>query len=247
VLAQRYFQSFFAGSQREPMTRVSVLEVDNLGHFVDMSRHRRKPKFVLNQRAARRYLLKKQRSWGTRLGRVVLKEFPTSQLTVPQLSAYMDFLESVHKFIPTVLIVDYPDLMKQNARDLRLSLRQTYEGLRGLAVQRNLALVAPTQGNRSSLFAKQTTTKMVSEDVSKIQTSDTVITYSATPEERKLGLARLFLAHARDTQDDFSVLITQNYPLGQFVLGAVEFTNTYFERMRRLTEEAEDEDDYEEE
>ena len=47
--------------------------------------------------------------------------------------------------------------------------------------------------------------------------SSCVITYTATPHERRRGLARLYVAAGRVEADKFTTIITQSYGSGQFV------------------------------
>jgi hypothetical protein len=58
----------------------------------------------------------------------------------------------------------------------------------------------------------------VAEDWSKVATADTVLTYSRTAEEYNAGLARIFVERARGEADQFIVLVTQQYGIGQFCL-----------------------------
>ena len=150
---------------------------------------------------------------------LIIKGFPMTSLTMQQFESYLDMLERVHKFIPDAVVFDYPDLqLKSDADSIRTDLGALFREHRGLAVRRNYALVTATQGNRESAKARVTTDTHVAEDYSKIATADFVITYSQTTEEKRLGLARLFVSNARTEEDKFTVLITQQYQMGQFAI-----------------------------
>lgn len=155
---------------------------------------------------------------------LLIKEFPTASLSVEQLSLYLDTLEQQKQFKPDLLIIDYADLMKIDAATLRIDTGRLYRELRGLAVSRNIALVSATQGNRDSDTAKLVGSTNVAEDWSKIGTADCVLTYSQTPEEHKLGLARVFVAKNRDSSDKFIALISQSYNIGQFCLDSTSMS-----------------------
>lgn len=243
IVVSRYFQALFGGAYRPDPYDVTLLELDDLKRFVAMEQRKRTPKFAFSDPNIRKILRAKMAREGVRLGRIVVKEFPTSALTIPTLENYLDFLETTHKFIPQVLIIDYPDLMNVNKKDYRIGLRHIFESLRGIATQRNLALVVPTQGNRSSLDARKVKAGMVSEDISKINTADVVMTLSSTGEERKRGLARLHLAHSRNTADDETVLITQSYKTGQFCLQAIRPNTVYFTKLKAIGDKEDPHDD----
>ncbi len=230
-VAARYYQRLFAASTRPDKFQRSTLEFDNLGRLSGFHTRWVTPKWSFSDSEARRELIRKLKPWGTRLGRIVIKYYPSGSLTIQQLEGYLDFLEMQHCFIPTVLIVDYPDLMTQDSKNLRISLGRTFVDLRGIAGKRNLALFIPTQGNRSVLNAKKVRSSDVSEDISKVFTADNVITYQRTPAEKRMGLARLVVEHARDVADGTTIVLTQSYATGQYVLSSAFMQPAYWEAL----------------
>lgn len=147
------------------------------------------------------------------------------------LRAYLDNLERFDKITPDVILIDYPDLMAVDPKNLRIELGKLIEDIRGIGVERNAATIVVSQGNREAESAKLVTGDMAAEDISKIATADTVITYSQTPEEKRLNLARLFVEKARNEESKMQVLITQAYAIGQFCLDAVRLKSDYWEFM----------------
>jgi hypothetical protein len=238
----RYYQRLFAAARRPDKFDKTFLEFDRLGRLVGFRSRKVSPRWDFSAPTAKRELLKKLKPWGTRLGRLVVKYFPSGQLTMSQLEGYLDYLEAQHKFIPTLLIVDYPDLMHQDTKDLRISLGRTFVNLRGIAGDRNMALFTPTQGGRVTIGAKRTRSKDVAEDISKVFTADTTITYQRTEAEQRIGLARLNVEHSRGTSDGMQIIITQAYSTGQWVLQSSVMQDTYWQRMREITGEGGDDD-----
>src|SRR6185436_14202132 len=128
------------------------------------------------------------------------------------LEAYLDNLEATEKFVPDLLIVDYPDLMDLQAGksgQYRHGLAEVYKNLRGVSVSRNMALAVPTQINRAGSGAKYVGRKNVSEAYSKIADADVVISYSQTELEHKLHLARLAVIAGRNDADNITVVVSQ--------------------------------------
>lgn len=156
-----------------------------------------------------------------------IEEFPMRSLTVDGLKARLDTLERKEKFIPDMLIVDYGDLFKVNAANLRIEIGAVFQDLRGIGQERNMAVVTATQGNRGSSKAKLVTDFDVSEDFSKIMTADWVMTYSQSRAEKKLGLARLFTTAGRDEVDKQMVVVSQSYPTGQFCLDSARLPDDW--------------------
>jgi hypothetical protein len=159
---------------------------------------------------------------------LLIKEFPTNQLTITKLSMFLNMLDRIYDFRPDMLIVDYPDLMDIDPDNLRIMIGRTVQGIRGLCGQRNMAGVIVSQGNRGSFNATAVHAGMVAEDYSKLGTADTILAYSQTQPERDRGLARISVEGAREGLDKFVVLITQQYATGQFCLDSV--------RMNRVAE-----------
>ncbi len=167
--------------------------------------------------------------WGARLlDHIYIKQFPTGQMTVPMLQAYLDNLEATQGFLPDLILVDYPDLMSISKDNYRLGLDDVYKALRGLAVTRNVALAVVSQSHRQAAKAKQVGAENVAEAYSKIATADTVITYTQTKGEQKLGLARLHVAAGRNDADKITVVISQQYGTGAFVIDSNLMVGNYW-------------------
>lgn len=165
---------------------------------------------------------------------LLIKQFASGTLTIARYNAYLDYLERQFRFIPDLVIVDYPDLMAIDSRQLRVETGRMFTALRGVAVDRNHALFCPTQGNRESQDARWVTSKNVSEDWSKAGTADIVLTFNRTPQERELGLARIMVDAARDEEDSFSVMITQSYTTGQFCIDSVMMDAKVTEEVNKV-------------
>jgi replicative DNA helicase len=240
-VSQRYIQSFFAISKRDAKVRLPEFRRDAQGIVIDVAQieHVRD---TLRDAGIRDKLITLMKERMSRRAPFVIKRFPTRALTMSGLQAYLDSLERHHKLVPKVMIIDYPDLMKISSENKRIDTGVVYEELRGLAIERNFALICPTQGNRESANAKLVTDIHSSEDYSKIMTADTVVTYSQTPEERKLGLARLFVSNARSDVDKFIALITQNYAIGQFCLDSEFMLDGHLDMIDRIAGVKKDDD-----
>lgn len=235
---RRYVQSLFAMSQHEAGSiRVPIFKRNSAGQCEGIDFDTLSPEALNSE--ARLSVARKLRKLRASL---LIKEFPSGTLTLPQLEAYLDWLKKAHDFEPDMLLLDYPDLMAMNADRVRIDTGRIFVGLRGLAGKRNMAVVAVTQGNRFSSSAKTVGANQVAEDYSKVATADTVLTYSQTPEERSLGLARILIAAGRNAEDQFSCLISQSYVTGQFCLDSVYMEKTMAAEISRLTGSGDEEE-----
>jgi hypothetical protein len=230
-IAGRYYQSLFASGWQADAIQTVLLYDDKEQHKLrDWKVETRHPEINFTDPTAEDALRKRVEEFS--LGRLLIKQFPTGTLTLDLLRAYLDHLEVTKRFMPTILIVDYPDLMKVDSANYRMSLGTIYEGLRGVCIERNMAGVFPTQSNRASLNAKRTRGDMVAEDVRKLNIADNVLTYSQTADEKPLGLARLSVEYARNAPPFHeSILISQNYSLGQYVVQSAPVSDTYWSLM----------------
>lgn len=223
ITLQRYVQSFLSATRWQMgMVKSPLIVRDNLGKVIRVEQ-----KLVLDRPSLEDsdIIDKIQEKWaqfGPRIEEnLIIKEFPTGQLTMRNLYAYLDNLERSENFTPDILMVDQPSNMKitrANKDDFRIALGGLFIDLRGLAVERNFAVVANHHINRVGAMAKVTTGEHISEDISILNTSDTGIVYNQRPAEHRYKIARLWVDRGRSQKSGFMILIAQNYDLGQFCL-----------------------------
>jgi hypothetical protein len=240
LVAGRYWQSFFGAARKPGKFERTTLELDRLERLIGFKTRSMTPPLVWRGPDSKAALVKKAKPWGIKLRRLIVQDFPSGQLTIAKLEHYLDYLELQHKFIPTVVIVDYPALMKLDPRNIRTDLGRTVVELRGLAVARNFALVAPHQGHRAAMRAKRVRSDMASEDITVVNTADNVLAQSRTEAEKRMGLARLSVEHARNTESGSEILITQSYPTGQYVLKSAWLNAAYWKQLEAETGQGEE-------
>lgn len=233
-VAQRYYQALFGVSKREDLSKVSTFKFDKNDKLDQIVSESVDVDFTFASPAIRDELRTRIAHFGTRIGNTIIKRFPMSSLTLPQLEAYLENLSTIEKFDPDLVIIDYPKIMKLSTKDFRISLGNLFESLRGLSQRRNFALAAVHQGSKTSVDAPLVNETHVSEDWSIIGTCDVVITFSQTAAEHKLGLARLFVAAVRNEMGRFAVLITQSYKTGQFCLESTPLDSSYAHILEQM-------------
>ena len=233
--AGRMLQSFFSIARRDASVKVTRLLHDNQGNLQDLLQEQIE-RMTMKDPDIRQKLASRAKREFRRRPPIRIKQFPTGELTVAGVNAYLDGLERFDKFTPDLICIDYPDLMKVNPNNLRVDIGNIIVGLRGIAVARNASMAVVTQGNRESESATLVTGNMAAEDISKIATSDVVITYSQTPAEKQLNLARLFVEKARNEESKMQILITQAYAIGQFCLDSAPIKSNYWEFMEDKSE-----------
>lgn len=234
---RRYMQAIFGMTKRELThgERFHVPALQNDDKKFQYSSIEIAPKALTMENRAD--IRRKLRGLATR-PKLLIKGFPSGQLTLAQLNLFLDMLKRDHGFTPDLLIVDYPALMALNTNNYRLDLGRLFIGLRGIGVARNMAVCAPTQGSRPSADANLvTSSKHLAEDWSIAGTADTLLTYSRTAKEKERGLARILVDAARDESDSFVVLIAQSYATGQFCLDSVYLNKAVEQDLGQITNE----------
>src|ERR1700721_1767121 len=92
-LSQRYMQRLFAVSKRDEKFRQTLFEKDELDRVIGFTHKDGRAKLNLQDPHIVRKLAKQMDGWGVRFGRLLVKQFPTSYLTIAQLEAYLDNLK----------------------------------------------------------------------------------------------------------------------------------------------------------
>jgi replicative DNA helicase len=228
-IVRRYVRAFFALSEKKSEEiQLPVLKTDDLGRLTSLDfAEAYVPKEI-------REVSKAQLDLFSRRPAVFVLECPTSSLTVAGLKSQLDLLDKVRSFQPDIVMIDYPDLMALDPRNMRQDMGRVFKEIRGLAMERRFALVVPTQAHRSAGGAKLVTRYHVSEDFSKIMTSDNVYTITRTPGESELNLARIYQDKMRYGQAGYIAAITQAYHIGQFCTGSVLSSKRYMAEVERL-------------
>lgn len=151
-------------------------------------------------------------------GGLKLLSLKPNATTVDQLVSYMKSLELFDNFKVDVLVVDFPDKMKNDHREHRHGINAIWTGLRGAALAEHVAIFAASHSGRDAAEGESTASN-ISEDIRKVNEVTNLITMSATPAERKAGLLRLKSEATREGKDyRDSVYVTNCLDIGCIVL-----------------------------
>lgn len=231
-VAQRFHQMLFSVSKRGNKVERAYFDRDEFGELIGIdTREIKRPSF--KDPKIDKLLTKKLKQ--TRVN-FLIQEYPTGQMTIGIMKAMLDRLESTRGFVPDLILVDYADLFSTDPNNLRQSVGKVYIDLRGLAIERNVAVATCSQVNRVGIGKKLITHNDSAEDASKAGTVDKVITHNQTQAEKERGVARLFVSKGRQDADKYVVVISQCYAIGQFVLDEIGFAKAYWDEFDNSTE-----------
>lgn len=150
-------------------------------------------------------------------GNLYVKYYPTRSATVQTINAHMKQLE-IQNIKPNMIIVDYADIVKPigTFREKRHSIGDNYERLRELAGEFEIPVWTASQANRSSLEEDIIDASKVSEDYSKVMTSDFVMSISRKVEDKISNTARCHVIKNRFGVDGMTYPMMMNTNTGKF-------------------------------
>ena len=138
-------------------------------------------------------------------GQLIIKEYPTKSASTRTISGHLEKLKQ-KGINPDMIIVDYADLLKPTAsgfktQELRHSLGNIYEELRGIGQVWDIPVWTASQTNRSGLNAEVITMESISEAFSKCFVADFICSISRTVEDKTENKGRMFVAKNRNGID----------------------------------------------
>lgn len=151
----------------------------------------------------RDYVKKTYDGMQDKLGRLIIKEYPTNSATVVTLRAHIEKLAITKGFIPDVIIVDYADIMRSTRQydSLRHEQKLVYEELRGLGMELGLPIWTASQSNRDSTDSDVVGLDKISEAFGKAMVCDFIVSLSRKPLQKANGLGNLFIPKNRLGKD----------------------------------------------
>lgn len=226
--AQRYIQTNLGYSKTDGLPKLTRFETNDKKELARLysEEDRAIPMFPKDDyggedftREKLRRVLGRKLTDEYRFKNLVIKAFETGELSFEKYEAYLDQLAYTEKFVPDLVVIDYPWLMNIGGKssETRLAYGRLSQHLRGSAVRRNYALAVASQLSQRGTVA---------EDYSQLWTCDYAIEYSQTDQEAQMGVARLFVRKARNERAHQKILISQNYATSTFCVDSVRMTGT---------------------
>ncbi len=149
-------------------------------------------------------------------GDLYIKYYPTRSATVQTLNSHLQQL-IIQGIKPDLVVVDYADIVKPlgTFREKRHSIGDNYERLRELAGEFEIPVWTASQANRSALEEEVIDATKVSEDYSKVMTSDFVMSISRKVEDKISNTARCHVIKNRFGVDGMTYPMMMNTNIGK--------------------------------
>jgi replicative DNA helicase len=111
-------------------------------------------------------------------GNLFIKEYPTSQATVPEIEAYLKELESTKGVKLKAIIIDYINILANyrnpNTENTYMKIKQIAEDLRAMAVRNEWIVITATQINRGGYDSTELNMGMIAESAGLSHTADVI-------------------------------------------------------------------------
>ena len=146
-----------------------------------------------------------------------LVEFPSGELTISELKAYLYNREQYHGEVFDVIVTDYADKFKpEKNREYRHGINEIWEGHKGLAQDKKALVVTGSQSN-TARSGKKIGQGSWAEDIRKLNLIDVGWALNMTPEQKIRGLMEVgIMAQRHDFFDVLgSVFVTHQLKIGR--------------------------------
>lgn len=138
----------------------------------------------------------------TPLGKLFIREYPTSCCTTIDVENYIKKIQEIQGFKVHVVVIDYINIManyrNKNANDMYINIKQISEDLRAIAVRQECLIVTATQTNRSAFDSSDITMGNIAESAGLVHTADTMFGIIQDADMRLDGKYRIKILKIRD-------------------------------------------------
>lgn len=111
-------------------------------------------------------------------GNLFVKEYPTSQATVPEIEAYLKELETTQGVKLRAIIIDYINILSNfrnpNTENTYMKIKQIAEDLRAMAVRNEWIVISATQINRGGYDSTELNLGHIAESAGLSHTADMI-------------------------------------------------------------------------
>ena len=111
-------------------------------------------------------------------GNLFVKEYPTSQASVPEIEAYLKELETVQGIKLRVIVIDYINILANhrnpNTENTYMKIKQIAEDLRAMGVRNEWVVITATQINRGGYDSTELNMGHIAESAGLSHTADVI-------------------------------------------------------------------------
>lgn len=166
-------------------------------------------------------------------GKIVIKEYSPGRASLGTIESHIKQLESNNDFIPDLIIIDYPDLLKprKSRKESKEEIDDIYTDLKGMAKDLKIPFVCPSQINRMGAKDEIIEGDKVAGSFQKTMIADLSISLSRKRKDKINGTGR------------FHIMKSRLGPDGQTYSAKIDLNKGYIEISEDLFDEDTDSQD----
>jgi replicative DNA helicase len=132
-------------------------------------------------------------------GKIVIKEYSPKRASLDTIESHLKQLKYEANFIPDVVIIDYPDLLKSSRvrKDNKQEVDDIYTELKGLAKDMKIPFVCPSQINRAGAKDDIIEGDKVAGSYDKMMIADLSVSLSRKRKDKINGTGRFHIMKSR--------------------------------------------------
>lgn len=171
-------------------------------------------------------------------GKIIIKEYSAGRASLDTIEAHLDQMENQYSFKPDAIFCDYLDLLKNRnvfRKEKREDLDDVYTDARGLARDRKVPFISPSQVNRAGAQDKVIEGDKIAGSYGKYAIADFLVSLSRKSKDKKEGTGRFHIMGSRVGPDGLTYFAKINTTNGKIEIN---------EKPLDLDEEEEEDDKY---
>jgi replicative DNA helicase len=132
-------------------------------------------------------------------GKIVIKEYSPGRASLGTIESHIKQLESNNDFVPDLIIIDYPDLLKprKSRKESKEEIDDIYTDLKGMAKDLKIPFVCPSQINRMGAKDEIIEGDKVAGSFQKTMIADLSISLSRKRKDKINGTGRFHIMKSR--------------------------------------------------
>ena len=155
---------------------------------------------------------------------------PTDSFSVKDLEDALKELEVFYHFVPTVVVLDYVDIMKfEFSKEKRIGLDKLNLQLRGLQQARKYCFISASQTGRETVTGENDAKEdNIAEATSKLNHSTKIILINQNKDEKKAGIYRINVNMSRHGGVNYETCVcVNNLSIGRPVIACHKLSDIY--------------------
>lgn len=166
-------------------------------------------------------------------GKIVIKEYSPGRASLSTIESHIKQLQSNNDFIPDLIIIDYPDLLKprKSRKESKEELDDIYTDLKGMAKDLKIPFVCPSQINRMGAKDEIIEGDKVAGSFQKMMIADLSVSLSRRRKDKINGTGR------------FHIMKSRLGPDGQTYAAKIDLNKGFIDISEDLYEEESDGED----